>query len=315
MIFGGYNFATMSLNEPIATFANNLLPILLVSGAGFLLGKLLTIDSRSLGRVVFYVFSPLLVFDLMLKSKLNLQQALTTVGYTASVIAVMGLLAFLSGKLFKLEKPYLLAVILTVAFGNTGNYGLPLVKFAFGTDALAVASLFYVTTTILFNTVGVVIASIGHMDLKSAVLGLFKLPSIYGVMLALIIKGLGIQLPLPISRTIEIAASGAIPVMLILLGLELTRIEWSHSFRALGLGVAVKLVFGPLVGLALAALFGMQGHVRQGNVLEAAMPAAVATTVVAAEYKLESPLVTAIVFLGTALSPLTLTPLIVFLTR
>ena len=305
----------MTINELITTFANNLLPILLVGGAGFVLGKLLTVDSRSIGRVVFYVFSPLLVFDLMIKSKLNLQQAFTTVAFTASVIAVMGLIAFLLGKLFRLERPYLLAVILTVAFGNTGNYGLPLVKFAFGDDALAVASLFYVTTTILFNTVGVVIASIGHMDLKSAVLGLFKLPSIYGVTLALLIKGIGVQLPLPISRTIEIAANGAIPVMLILLGLELTRIQWSHSFRALGLGVATKLLLGPLVGLLLARLFGMQGTVHQGNVLEAAMPAAVATTVVATEYKLEPALVTAIVFLGTALSPLTLTPLIVYLAR
>ncbi len=305
----------MSFNELLTTFANNLLPILLVGGAGFVLGKLLTVDSRSLGRVVFYVFSPLLVFDLMIKSKLNLGQAFTTVGYTASVIAVMGSLAFIFGKLFRLERPHLLAVILTVAFGNTGNYGLPLVKFAFGNDALAVASLFYVTTTILFNTVGVVIASIGHMDLKSAVLGLFKLPSIYGVMLALIIKTLGFQLPLPISRTIEIAANGAIPVMLILLGLELTRIQWSHNFRALGLGVLVKLLLGPLVGLFLASLFGLQHTVRQGNVLEAAMPAAVATTVVATEYKLEPALVTAIVFLGTALSPLTLTPLLVYLSR
>ncbi|MBK9210963.1 MAG: AEC family transporter [Anaerolineales bacterium] len=305
----------MSLNELFTTFANNLLPILLVSGAGFALGKLLVIDSRSLGRVVFYVFSPLLVFDLMIKSKLNLQQAFTTVAFTASVIAVMGSIAFLLGKLFRLERPYLLAVILTVAFGNTGNYGLPLVKFAFGDEALAVASIFYVTTTILFNTVGVVIASLGHMDLKSALLGLFKVPIIYGVTLALLIKGIGIQLPLPISRTIEIAANGAIPVMLILLGLELTRIQWSHSFRALGLGVAVKLLLGPLVGLLLANLFGMHGTVHQGNVLEAAMPAAVATTVVATEYKLEPSLVTAIVFLGTALSPLTLTPLIVYLAR
>ena len=305
----------MSFNELLTTFANNLLPIFLVSGSGFVLGKFLTVDSRSLGRVVFYVFSPLLVFDLMIKSTLDLRQAFTTVAFTASVIAVMGTLAFLLGKLFRLERPFLLAVILTVAFGNRGNYGLPLVKFAFGDDALAVASIFYVTTTILFNTVGVVIASIGHMDLKSAVLGLFKLPSIYGVILALLIKGIGIQLPLPISRTIEIAANGAIPVMLILLGLELTRIQWSHSFRALGLGVLTKLLLAPLVGLLFASLFGM-GHVaRQGSVLEAAMPAAVATTVVATEYKLEPSLVTAIVFLGTVLSPLTLTPLIVYLAR
>jgi len=305
----------MSFNELITTFANNLLPILLVSGAGFALGKLLSIDSRSLGRVVFYVFSPLLVFDLMVKSQLNLRQAITTVGYTASVILVLGILAFLLGRLFQLERTALLAVILTVAFGNTGNYGLPLVKFAFGDDALAVASLFYVTTTILFNTVGVVIASLGHMDLKSALLGLFKVPVVYGVILALLIKGLNIHMPLPLSRTIEIAANGAIPVMLILLGLELTRIEWSHSFRAIGVGVFAKLLLGPVVGILLASLFGLQGHTRQGSVIEAAMPAAVATTVVATEYKLQPSLVTAIVFLGTALSPLTLTPLLVYLAR
>jgi malate permease and related proteins len=305
----------MSFNELITTFANNLLPIILVAGAGFALGKLLTVDSRSLGRVVFYVFSPLLVFDLMVKSQLNLRQALTTVGYTSCVILVLGILAFLLGKLFQLERTAMLAVILTVAFGNTGNYGLPLVKFAFGDDALAVASLFYVTTTILFNTVGVVIASLGHTDLKSALLGLFKVPVVYGVILALLIKGIGIQLPLPLARTIEIAANGAIPVMLILLGLELTRIEWSHSFRAIGVGVFAKLLLGPIIGILLANLFGLQGHDRQGSIIEAAMPAAVATTVVATEYKLQPSLVTAIVFLGTALSPLTLTPLLVYLGR
>ncbi|MDP1548382.1 MAG: AEC family transporter [Anaerolineales bacterium] len=305
----------MSFNDLITTFADNLLPILLVGSAGFALGKLLIIDTRSLGRVVFYVFSPLLVFDLMVKSKLNLAQALSTIGYTASVILVLGILAFLLGKLFQLERTALLAVILTVAFGNTGNYGLPLVKFAFGDDALAVASLFYVTTTILFNTVGVVIASLGHMDLKSALLGLFKVPVVYGVILALLIKGIGIQLPLPLARTIEIAANGAIPVMLILLGLELTRIEWSHSFRAMGVGVFAKLLLGPVVGILLASLFGLEGHTRQGSVIEAAMPAAVATTVIATEYKLQPSLVTAIVFLGTALSPLTLTPLLVYLAR
>ncbi len=305
----------MPINELISTFANNLLPILLIAGAGFSLGKLLTVDSRSLGRVVFYVFSPLLVFDLMLKSELDLFQTLTTVGYTASVILVTGLLAYLLGTFFQLERTHLLAVILTVAFGNTGNYGLPLVKFAFGSNALAVASLYFVTTTILFNTAGVVIASLGHMDLKSALLGLFKVPVVYGVMLAMLIKAIDIQLPLPISRTIEIAANGAIPVMLILLGLELTRIEWSHSFRAVGVGVFTKLLLGPVIGLALASLFGLQGHARQGSVIEAAMPAAVATTVVATEYKLQPSLVTAIVFLGTALSPLTLTPLLVYLAR
>jgi predicted permease len=305
----------MSITELFNTFANNLLPIMLIAAAGYILGKTLTVDSRTIGRMVFYIFSPLLVFNLMVTSQLNLQQALTTVEYTMAVIAIMGIIAFLLAKLFRLERAHLLAVVLTVAFGNTGNYGLPLVKFAFGDESLAVASIFYVTTTILFNTVGVVIASLGHLDLKSAILGVFRLPILYAVAVALIIKGFGIQIPLPLSRTIEIAANGAIPAMIILLGLELTRIEWTHSLRATSLGVAAKLLIGPLVGLLLASLFGLQGHARQGSVIEAAMPAAVATTVVATEYKLEPSLVTAIVFFGTILSPLTLTPLIVFLAR
>jgi len=161
----------------------------------------------------------------------------------------------------------------------------------------------------------VVIASLGHTDLKSAILGVFKLPIVYGVALALVVKAAGFQIPIPLSRTIEIAASGAIPAMIVLLGLELTKIQWSHSFRALGVGVFTRLILGPIVGLLLASLFGLQGHSHQGSVIEAAMPAAVATTVVATEYRLEPSLVTAIVFLGTILSPLTLTPLIVFLSR
>ena len=305
----------MSLHELFTTFANNLLPILLIAATGYILGKTLTVDSRTIGRIVFYIFSPLLVFNLMVTSQLNFGQAITTVEFTAAVIAIMGVLAFIFGKIFQLERPQLLAVILTVAFGNTGNYGLPLVKFAFGDEALAVASIFYVTTTILFNTVGVIIASLGHSDLKSAILGVFKLPIVYGVILALLVKATGFQMPVPLSRTIEIAANGAIPLMIILLGLELTKIEWSHSFRALGVGVLTKLILGPIVGLLLASLFGLQGHSHQGSVIEAAMPAAVANTVIATEYKLEPSLVTAIVFLGTILSPLTLTPLIVFLSR
>jgi predicted permease len=305
----------MSFHELLTTFANNLLPILLIAASGYVLGKFLTVDPRTIGRIAFYIFSPLLIFDLMVNSQLDLKQAGSTIAYTAAVIVVMGILAFVLGKLFKLERPQLLAVILTVAFGNTGNYGLPLIKFAFGDEALAIASIFFVTTTILFNVIGVVIASLGHTDLKSAILGVFRLPIVYAALLALLVNAIGFQMPLSLERTIEIAASGSVPLMIVLLGLELTRIQWSHSFRALGVGVLTKLILGPVVGILLADAFGMQGHTRQANVLDAAMPAAVATTVLATEYQLEPSLVTAIVFLGTILSPLTLTPLIVYLSR
>ena len=305
----------MSFNLLFSTFANNILPIILISGAGFLLGKLITVDSRTLGRVIFYLFSPLLIFDLLLKSKLDYQQAVTTVAYTATVITTLGLLAFLLGKLLRLERPMLLAVIITVGFGNTGNYGLPLVSFAFGEQALAYASIYFVTTTILLNTAGVLIASLGHTDFKTALLGLFKLPIVYAVILALLLNRTGVILPAPLIRTIELAAGGSIPLMLVLLGLELTRVEWTNSMRALGLGAFLRLLAGPIVGILLTKVYNIHGAARNGSILQASMPTAVVTTVLASEYNLEPSLVTAIVFAGTLFSPLTLTPLIVYLGR
>ncbi len=305
----------MVFTELLTTFADNLLPILLIGGAGFLVGKALYVEPRTLGRVVFYIFSPILVFDLLLNTKLNSADIFTTMGFSISIAVTVGALAFLVGKLFGFERPILMAMILTSAFGNTGNYGLPLVSFAFGDHALTYATIYFVTNSIMFNTVGVLIASLGHMDFKSAMLGMFKVPTVYAVVLAALLNRFQIVLPTPLARTVDLASNGSIPVMIVLLGLELSRVQWSHSFRAMGLSAALRLLAGPAVALLLAIPFGWHGAARQANVIEASMPAAVTNTVLASEYGLDTSLVTATVFIGTILSPLTLTPLLVYLGR
>jgi predicted permease len=305
----------MSLTELLATFANNLLPVLTIGAAGFLLGRALHIDGRSLGRVIFYLFSPILVFNLLIHNDLPLGEMARTIGFCLAVFATMSALALLIGRIARLDRLTMTAVLLTAAFANTGNYGLPLVAFAFGEDALAHATLYFVTTSILFNTVGVLIASLGHLDFKSAALGMLKVPTVYAVILAATLNQFRVTLPVPLERTIGLAADGAIPLMLVLLGVELARVEWSHSLRALGLGAGLRLLIGPLMGLLLAIPFGLTGAARQGTLVETATPAAVTNAVLATEYKLDTSLVTAIIFIGTILSPLTLTPLLVYLGR
>ena len=303
----------MSFSVLASTFANNILPILLIGGAGFALGKTLHIDPRSLGRVVFYVFSPVLIFDLLLQNRLKMDEAIGVIALTICVVAIMGLLTYLLGTLLKLERPVMTSILITTMFANTGNYGLPLVAFAFGEEALSYAGIFFVTTTLLFYTVGVLIASLGHMSLKDAALGLLKIPTLYAVLLAILVNSLGIQLPDPIMRAVNLAAGGTIPLMLILLGVELTRVQLTGSVRAMQLSVVLRLLIAPLIALFLAGLFGLNGYARQGSVTEAAMPSMVSATVLATEYQLDSRLVTAIIFISTLLSPLTLTPLLVFL--
>jgi malate permease and related proteins len=296
-------------------FVNNLLPILLLSGAGFALGKALKLDSRPLGRVIFYILSPVLVFNLLTSSKLAVESIILMMGYSASVMLIVAGIAFVLGKLLRLERSSLTAVVLTSMFANNGNYGLPLIAFAFGQEALAYASIYFVTNSLLLYTVGVLIASLGHLRLKEALLGLLKVPAIYAIILAVIFIRTGWVLPAPIQKTVELTAGGAVPAMLILLGLELQKVEWTHNLRALSIPVVCRLLIGPFIGWALAALFGMNNTARKDGIIDAGMSSAVMTTVLANEYKLDASLVTAIVFVSTILSPLTLTPLIYLLGR
>ena len=305
----------MSFPVLASTFANNILPIILLSGAGFALGKLLHIDSRSLGRVVFYVFSPVLIFDLLIQNQLDMGEAAVVIAYAFSFILMMGALTWIIGYFLKIERPALISILITTMFANTGNYGLPLVSFAFGEKALSYAGIYFVTTTFLFYTLGVLLASLGHMNIKEAMLGLFRIPTMYAVLLAVIINIGNIQIPAPIARSIELAAGGTIPLMLILLGVQLTHVEFSSNIRALQLSVSLRLLIAPLVALLFAAMFGLQGFSRQGSVTQASMPSMVSATVLATEYDLDAKLVTAVVFISTLLSPLTLTPLLVFLGR
>jgi predicted permease len=305
----------MSFPLLISTFANNILPIILLSGAGFALGKTLQLDPRSLGRVAFYIFSPVLIFDLLIQNQLQLGEAAVVVSFALCFILSVGLLTLLVGMALKLERPVLVAILITTMFANTGNYGLPLVAFAFGEQALSYAGIYFVTTTLLFYTLGVFLASLGHMSFKDALLGLLKIPTLYAVLFAVVINLWSIEIPVPIARAVELASDGTIPLLLILLGTQLTQVQFSENQRAMQLSVALRLVIAPLAALLFAGLFGLQGFSRQASVTQASMPSMVSATVLATEYNLDFKLVTAVVFISTLLSPLTLTPLLVFLGR
>ncbi|HAV75810.1 MAG TPA: hypothetical protein DCX53_00490, partial [Anaerolineae bacterium] len=265
------------------------------------------------GRVVFYVFSPVLIFDLLVRNELNLVDAAVVIGFTFSIVTLMGLFAFVIGSLLKLERPVLISIVITTMFANTGNYGLPLVSFAFGEKALPFAGIYFATTTMMFYTIGVLLASLGHMNFREASLGLFRIPTLYAVLLALAINTWNVAIPQSIDRAVELAAGGTIPLMLVLLGVQMTKVEFSSNLRALQLSVSLRLLIAPLVALLLTGLYGIQDHARQGSVVQASMPSMVSATVLAEEFHLDSKLIAAIVFISTLLSPLTLTPLLVYL--
>ena len=303
----------MSLSELIVTFVNNILPVMLISVAGFVLGKTLQIDSRSVGRIAFYFFSPVLIFNLLVHSQLPTGEIIKTAALVLLVTLGSGLVALAGGFLLKLNRTAMISMLVTSMFANNGNYGLPLIAFAFGQAALAHTSIYLVFSSLITNTLGVLIASLGHLDLKHAFLGMFRIPTFYAVLLAAFMNHYAIEVPLPVDRTVSLVAGAGVPLMILLLGLELCQVRWTSNLKALGLSTSVRLLVGPLLGLFFTSALGITGAGRQSGIVEASMSAAVANTNLDSEYNLDSSLVPATILVSTVLSPLTLTPLILLL--
>src|SRR5512135_490772 len=79
-------------------FVNNLLPILLASGAGFVLGRTLQPDVKSASRIAFYIFSPCLVFTSLTNVEIAAGEFGKLALFTVLVSAIMAAVAFLCGR-------------------------------------------------------------------------------------------------------------------------------------------------------------------------------------------------------------------------
>lgn len=298
-------------------FINNILPIFLAAGTGFALGRSLRPDLKTVSRLALYVFSPCLVITSLTHSELSNTDFWQMAFFTLAILVVMATLALLAGLALRLERRLLVTLVIASVFVNGGNYGLAVNKFAFGDAALARAVVYFVFSTITVYTAGVAIASFGKLPLRRALAQVLTLPAFYGLIVAGTLRATGWQLPLALERPISLLSQAAIPVMLVLLGLQIAETRaWPRARMGLILLASLlQLVIAPIAGLLLAGTMGLTGVTRQAAVLEASMPTAVITTVLAVEYDLDNAFVTGTVVLSTLLSPLTLTLLIAYLQR
>jgi predicted permease len=294
-------------------FFNNLLPIIIIATIGFILQRTLQIDPRGLSRVIFYSFTPALVFTILVSAEIEADEMLRMVGLVLILSIILAALGYTVSRILRLESRAASAFMLTVMFINAGNYGLSLNSFALGDEGLVWASIFFITTAMVLNSVGVFIATVGRASPKKAIIGLLKVPSVYAIPLALLVRGFEIDLPPAIWRPIELIGSASVPSMLILLGMQIARAGLPKGKILLFTSVGLRMLASPLVAWILAPLMGLSGVGRQAGILQAAMPSAVLTTVIATEYDVEPEFVTGVVLVTTLISPLTLTPLMAIL--
>ena len=297
----------------LSIFVSDLLPIFLVAGVGFLLARYLGASVQTLSRVSFNALAPCLVFSQLVTSPVSGSEFGRMALFCVLSTLAMGLAARAAAGLLRLDRPAVSAFLLVVMFSNGGNYGLPVVLFAFGRDALSHASVYFVTSAVLVYTLGVLLAATGRRSIQDALTGIVKVPAAWAVAAAAIVLTSGMNVPLAVMRPATLLGDAALPMMILVLGMQLERASSPDRPHVVAAAVTLSLVLAPLVALAVASLLGLTGPARQAAVVQASMPTAVVTTILALEYDVLPAFVTSVVLLATLLSPLTLTVLIAYL--
>ncbi|PSP54976.1 permease [Halobacteriales archaeon QS_1_67_19] len=313
----------MSLLSALGTA---ILPVLSVAAVGFLLGQVRDVEVDALGTVTIYVLTPALVFHSLATSEMSGELAAKLIAAVAVFTLAMVGLAEAAGRLLGESEPALGALVLTSAFPNAGNYGIPLSAFAFGAVGRSTAVLFIAGQSVLMYTVGVYLASrSGETSARGAVTEVFTLPLIYAVAAAWVARWLGVVPPTDSAamETLRLVGDSAIPVMLLMLGIQLANTRHGAALSRVGVSNGLKLVVAPAVGAAIALPLGLAAGdpaVARVFVLECGMPAAVTPLLLSIEYDsgasdgLSGPeYVSTAIFASTLLSVATLTGLIAIL--
>ena len=276
------------------------LPVFILTAAGYALGAFRRADVGLLTDIVLYLAAPCLIFTSLATGELDVaNMAIMAVGATWVIVSVgLVLRVFASVTGIRLGALYLPGM-----FMNAGNMLLPLTLFTFGESGLRYGISIFVTVTLLQASLGITIAS-GRPSMAE----MLRFPHIYVVVAALLANVAEIRVAAVIARPIELLGDMAIPLMLVALGLRLRSVKVAGWSRPIGL-TAARLGGGYLAGLAFVNAFQLEGEARGCLLLCSIMPAAVITFVFAEKYGRDGGDVAATVAVSTVVSMVT-TPLL-----
>ncbi|PLX97026.1 MAG: hypothetical protein C0621_00880 [Desulfuromonas sp.] len=294
-------------------FIDVVLPVFIIIFTGFVLEKRTDLDLKALTYSSLYLFSPCLVFSALVKQPVDLTLAADLGLFMLLYTGAMLLLSFACGRLLRFDRESRSALSLTTVMMNVGNFGLPLAFFAYGEAGLDVSIMTFVLFNIPLGSLAIVIAQGSGAPLKEALLNTAKIPIFHGVILAFIIKSVDLVIPPFLLRPIELLGQAAIPVMLVILGMQLARTKLGRHGRFFTLSALLRLVAAPALALLLATLLGFEGLTHNVVVLQTSTPSAVLPLLYAMRFGSRPDLVAGAIFVSTLFSAVSLTLLLYIL--
>ncbi|MCI2425884.1 AEC family transporter [Candidatus Acetothermia bacterium] len=286
---------------------NILLPVFLVAGSGYGIGRLLRLDSQPLTKIVFYLLTPALIFHSIYARRFVGGEVGTVILFVIILHLTLITLGMIGTRIMRLDEDLRIATTLSLSFNNVGNYGLPLLLFAFGEPGLVLGIIYMVSQITIQATLGVGLAvwSKGR-SLLTFITALLSVPWVYAFIIALLLRTTAVIIPAWLIRPIELLAQAAIPIQLLVLGVELSWVKIGSLFR-LAVPIALtKVIIPPLLAWGLTAALGIEGLLRAVLIIQASTPTAVNTLILTLRYNRRADLVAAIVLLTTVGSLITI---------
>ena len=292
---------------------DNILPTFLAMGGGVLLDRQLHIDKKSLSRMALYLLTPCFIFTSITQSDVEPARFGNLLIYIALLTVAMVVLGLLIGRLLRWPGRLVDALVLSVAFVNAGNFGLSVVLFSYGEVGLELATVAFVASNFACNSVAAFFAARSRGGQKRALLKMLKLPGLYAFLLALVFRALEWTVPQLLLKPVSLIGRASVPIMLMMLGVQLSQTRLGRRYREVAVGVFVRLVVGTLVAVVLAPVVGLEGLARKVAIVEGSTPTAVSSSLMAVEFDADAEYVTSVVFFSTLLSSISLAVLMWFL--
>lgn len=295
-------------------FFQVVLPIMAVFGAGFLLQRIRILDVKSLAAVSIYIFLPALVFTTLYEASFN-QGYTIIVMFAFLLLFAMILCVKVFAWIFKWSDSVESGTILTTAFMNGGNYGVPVLLFSVGEAAMPYAVFLMVLQSLIMNVFGVYYASRSASGFLQACKSVLKMPATYAAILGIGFQALSINIPESVYSTLTMLSDAAIPLMMVILGMQLASItslkfNWQVIISATG----TRMILSPVLAFLFIWLVPVDPIIGAVLVVVAAMPSAATTTMYAIEFDAEPDLVSSITLVTTLVSIVTVTVLLNLIT-
>ena len=139
-----------------------------------------------------------------------------------------------------------------------------------------------------------------------------KSPAFYSVIIAVILLYFNIELPIFIENTTLLLTYATIFLILMSLGIALTRLK-IFSFKKAFISSIARVIIGPLIGYLLIIYFNLKGFAAGVLLIQCAMPSAILNYLVGSMYSPKKIVdnVASMIVVSTLMSFITI-PLVVF---